>query len=250
MKSVLNLLKLTDRYERKARLLPGLLSVLVVAPAMASLSPSLGGKITGLSVGAGMMAVCAVGLSYLASAAGRHFERKLWPRWPFDAPTHCWLRPDDASCSREQRRLWYAAITRLLGLDIFRIAAQGDDQELDRVINDAVRDLRHMFRDAASTGLLVKHNEDYGFARNFAGLRIVWLPGSCVSAGIAWAVYLISGTGFIWGIVSSVVLVLAVLIDRIMPGYVRQRADRYAESFFGTLSAVDRNSKDRSVRSM
>lgn len=250
MKSVLNLLKLTDRYERKARLLPGLLSVLVTVPGIGALSPGLWGRITGLSVGAGLMAVGAVGLSYLASAAGRRFERKLWPHWPYDAPTHCWLRPDDTSCSQEQRRIWHMAINRLLGLDIPKVAAQGDKGELDRVINDAVRDLRHLFRDTASSGLLVNHNEDYGFARNFAGLRVIWLPGAILSACGAWATYLVSGGGLSWGVISSAVLLSAVIIDRIMPGYVRQRAERYAESFFGTLSAVDRTRRDRSVGSM
>jgi hypothetical protein len=42
------------------------------------------------------------------------------------------------------------------------------------------------------------------------------------------------------------ILVLSLFLLRILPGYVRQRAERYGESFFGTLSAVDRVASDES----
>ena len=243
MASALDLLKLTDRYERKARLLPGLLSFLVVAPSAGALSLDLLGWLTSLSVGVGLAAVCAVALAYAASAAGRHYERKLWPRWPHDAPTNRWLQPDDTSCSQGQKQLWYEAIKRLVELDIPHVAAQGNDRELDRVINDAVRTLRHQFRSREGNGLLAAHNEDYGFARNLAGLRLFWLPGAGIGAVVAWAAYVMTGTGLVGGVTASLVLFICLALLRILPDYVRQRADRYAESFFGTLTTLDQSSR-------
>ena len=245
MVSVFDLLQLTDRYERKARLLPAILSVSVVVPGTAPFSLGGLGWLIGLSAGVGLAAVCAVGLAYVASAAGRQYERKLWPRWPYDAPTNRWLHPDDTCCSQGQRQLWYEAIKRLVGLEIPNVAAQGDEGELDRVINDAVRALRHQFRGTEGDGLLAAHNEDYGFARNLAGLRLFWLPAAGIGAVVAWAVYLTTGTGLIWGAAASVVLIICLASIWNLPEYVRQRSERYTESFFGTLMALDRASGKR-----
>ena len=166
MGSVFNLLKLTDRYERKARLIPALLSCLSVVPGLAALNSSAWGWVQSLAIGGGLAAVAAVGLAYGASAAGRHYERKLWPRWPYDAPTNQWLHPEDFSSSQEQKRLWYGAVKRLVKLDIMDASALEDEKNLELIINDAVRALRHQFRLTGASGLLANHNEDYGFARN------------------------------------------------------------------------------------
>ena len=146
--------------------------------------------------------VGAVGLAYGASAAGRHFEKRLWPRWPHDTPTHRWLHPEDAHCSQQQRRRWFEAIGKVVHLDIAEAAASGDRCELELVINDAVRELRHRFRHTNEIGLLDTHNEDYGFARNLAGLRVFWLPVSAVSGGISWATYFFTGNGLALGVAS------------------------------------------------
>ena len=243
MGTVLNLLKLTDRYERKARLLPALLSCLVAVPIVAALSSSILGWVASLSVGGGFAVVGAVGLAYGASAAGRHYERRLWPRWPYDAPTNRWLHPDDTDCSQEQKQLWYEAAKQLVGLDISRAIIHGDRDNLERVINDAVRALRHQFRLTKIDGLLVTHNEDYGFARNLTGLRLFWAPGAWISCIVTWVGYIATGSGLTWGIVASVALAISVVLLCILPGYVRQRADRYAESFFGTLTALSQESR-------
>ena len=238
MKSALNLLKLTDRYERKARLLPALLSFAVILPGLTTLGSGYMGWVPSLSIGGALAVVGAVGLAYGASAAGRHFEKRLWPRWPHDAPTHRWLHPDDTSRSEQQRLRWYEAIRQVVHLDIAEAAASEDRNELELVINDAVRELRHRFRHTNEIGLLDTHNEDYGFARNLAGLRIFWLPASAVSVGISWATYFFTGTGLALGVASSLVLIIALLLFLILPGYVRQRADRYTESFFGVLMSM------------
>ncbi|MDE2838712.1 MAG: hypothetical protein OXL97_14590 [Chloroflexota bacterium] len=239
MASTLDFLKLTDRYELKARLLPALLAVLVGAPgAAAVLSSAQLGWLTNLLTGGGLATVCPVALAYFASAAGRRYERKIWPRWPYDSPTNRWLNPNDATCSQQQKELWYAAIRETTGIDIPRVAAKGDQEELGRVINDAVRALRTFFRGKEGHGLLATHNEDYGFARNLAGMWLVWLPLSISSVVAAWLSYVVEGTGLSWGVMATAILLVCLILLRALPGYVRQRADRYAESFFGMLPRV------------
>ena len=232
----LDYLTIMDRYEFKARLLPALLSSFVVAPTVAVLASDTLGWPSSVSIGGGLGVACAVGLTYAASAAGRYYEKRLWPRWPYDAPTNRWLYPDDQSCSQVQKELWYSAIERLVGLRITDVIGQEEPSELDRTINDAVRELRSLFRHRNVKGLLTTHNEDYGFARNLAGLNLVcWLPAAGLSAIIAWVAYFATGTEPIWGVFASSALIICLLLLRILPSYVRQRADRYAESFFGAL---------------
>ena len=240
MASTLDFLKLTDRYELKARLLPALLAVLVAAPgAVAVLSSAQLGWLTNLLTGGGLATVCPVALAYFASAAGRHYERRLWPRWPYDAPTNRWLNPSDTTCSQQQKELWYAAVQETIGIDIPSVATKGNQEELDRVINDAVRALRSFFRGREGDSLLVTHNEDYGFARNLAGLWLVWLPLSVGGVVAAWISHALEGTGLFWGSMATVMLLVCLVSLRGLPGYVRQRADRYAESFFGMLTGVN-----------
>src|SRR5690606_13686371 len=94
-KSVLSYLNLSSQYERKARLLPGLLCAMALAPVGAAYGTPLGDWIALVATGLGLWAVCGVGLSHLASAAGNRYQEKLWPRWPYDAPTNRWLHPED-----------------------------------------------------------------------------------------------------------------------------------------------------------
>ena len=238
MRSILTLFHLTDHYERKARLLPALLSFLVLLPSVAAASTSTLTKLVGISTGGVLFAIISVGLAYLASAAGRHYEKKLWPDWPFDAPTNRWLHPQDTHCSREQKELWYRAIKQQTGLDIAQAATQGDKGNLDRVINDAVRTLRNRLRRTGRSGLLPTHNVDYGFARNLAGLRAFWFPASIASAGVTWGLYFATQSGVLWAAIASLILLIALCALRILPEFVRQRADRYAESFFGALEEL------------
>ena len=54
-----------------------------------------------------------------------------------------------------------------------------------------------------------------------------------------WLGYAIAGAGLFWGLMATAILLVCLVLLRALPGYVRQRADRYAESFFGMLTGVD-----------
>ncbi|GKT09783.1 hypothetical protein [Desulforhabdus sp. TSK] len=240
-KDWLSYINLSDHYERKARFLPALISVLFLLPVSATLGKSLDGWISTFAMGVGVSAALAVGLSHLASAAGNRLQQRVWPRWPYDAPTNQWLFPNDKNRSNQQKALWYAAIKRLTGLDVVAAADLNDD-EIEKIINDAVTTLRYRLRDGKHADRLRVHNADYGFTRNFAGLRFIWLPASVLSCAGCFASFYWTGRGIIWCAVSLVLLITAFLLARtILPNYVCQKARHYAESFWSAVLELDRD---------
>lgn len=97
---------------------------------------------------------------------GHQYEARRRRRWGA-LYTELWLRPEDTTCSCQQKEQWYAAIKKLTGLDIARAMGEGaETTEIHRLIRDARKQLRHRFRSSTKSGLLVSHNEDYGFAKN------------------------------------------------------------------------------------
>ena len=231
---------LSDHYERKARYLPAVLCVLPLLPAGAALGGSVLEWVALLLGGVGMAAVIGVGLSHVASAMGNRYQKKLWPRWPYDSPTNRWLHPTEGRTSGQQRELWYRAVKRLVGIDIEAAVAGGEDVE--ESINDATSALRGLFWQRPEAERLRMHNVDFGFARNLTGMRSIWIGFLLASVVACWVVYAKSDSGALgWPIVSSVLAVVLIPIGVVvLPGYVRTKAAYYAESFFATLMAVER----------
>jgi hypothetical protein len=239
--SVLGFLNLSDSYERKARFLPGLLSAAFLLPLAAAAGVPLENWLMGLSVGAGLSAALAVGVSHLASAMGNKLQEKLWPRWPHDCPTNQWLHPNDTTRSNQQKQNWYAAIKRLTNLDIPAAAASGES-ELEAVINDAVSALRARLWKTRHSERVSIHNADYGFARNFAGLYPIWLAFAGLSCAGCWTVFASFAGLLVWCVIATGLLIASVpLAFVVLPPYVRQRATHYAESFFAAVIALDRD---------
>jgi hypothetical protein len=238
-KSWLSYANLSDDYERKARFLPALLSVLPLLPASAALGGPLSEWLKLVLGGVGIGAVIAVGLSHASSAMGNRLQQKLWPRWPHDSPTNRWLNPEEERTSRQQRELWYGAAKRLVGIDIAEAVASGEGVEA--TINDAVSALRNVFWERPEAGRLRTHNVDYGFARNLTGMRPIWLGFLSASTIACWVTYIwIDTDSLLWAVISTLLMVILVPIASwVMPAYVRTKATYYAESFFGTLRAVD-----------
>lgn len=245
----LSYLNLSDSYERKARFAPSLLALFTFLPGAIVLSVPLLGWVTALVTGFSVAALVCVGMSHLASAMGNRFQRKLFPEWPFDSPTNLRLSPLDATCSKEQKQLWYDKIKAITGLTIQEAPVDSRD-ELDNLINDAVTAVRTSFWKHPNADRLHTHNADYGFARNFAGLAPVWLSLSVVSCVICWGGVFVATSNIGWAIVSTAVVVGLCLLDRfVMPDYVKAKAGHYADSFFNALGLLETQpSDDRATR--
>lgn len=234
-KSWLSYLSLSDEYERRARFLPSLLTLCFLLPASSIIGDIVDNFINMLIGGVGVGAVFAVAISHLASAAGNRCQEALFPRWPHSSPTNRWLHPDNKERSSQQKKLWYEDYKTLTGLDIAR-AVEDTPEEVEVIINDAVTKARVKFRQSNNTGLFFKHNVDYGYARNLTGLRYLWLTFAIISAVASWYNYIFGKGDLFWGIISTGIVVIAVhLAFWALPSYVRRKAERYAESFYGAL---------------
>ena len=231
----LSYVSLSDPYERKTRFIPVVLSVLPLFPVASAFGVPFLGPLRLLLSGVGFAAVLAALASHVASAFGNRLQARMWPDWPHDAPTNRWLHPDDKSVSWQQKHRWYQAINDLLGLDIAQAIETGDDNEVRAVINDAVRELRNRLWKSPVAERVRLHNNDYGFARNFTGFRYVWLSFALISFVGCWISYCWYDGSIFWAIVSTVIVIGTMVLASILPNYVRQKADHYAESFFAAI---------------
>lgn len=249
MRLFLQFFSLSDRYERKARLLPGLL--LAAAPALTAgaVLQEFTSWYTAASSAVGVEFLVAIMLGQLARARGRRAEDAMWKAWG-GPPSTRWLRPWDQTCSDQQKTKWRGAIKRLTALSVPASVPQGgSEDEVDRQIADATRQLRYVLRGRPEAAILATHNEDYGFARNLCGVRWYWVTLSlaCLAGcGLAFAVGFRPYLGLA---VAGGFTVISVLIARELPDYVRRCADRYAESLFATALLVSQALDDAAKHS-
>lgn len=182
-----------------------------------------------------MGAVLSVLVAYIASACGNRMQDSLWPDWPHDSPTNRWLHPEDKTTSMQQKQLWWEAVRDRFGLDIRTAQGSGSRDELNAVINDAVRMLRLGIRDSELKARVHRSNIDYAFARNLAGLRLVWGVAALLSLVGCWTLYLMRMDVIFWPLLSTAVAASTLGLARILPKYVRKKADHYAESLLDVL---------------
>jgi hypothetical protein len=140
----------------------------------------------------------------------------------------------------QQKKNLYAAVRRLTNLDIEAVGADRPE-ELEAVINDAVAVLRYRLIGSEHAARMDRHNADYGFARNFTGLRPFWLSFAVASAVGCWVAYGWFRAGLLWALVATALAVgLSVVGMAMLPEYVKVRAGHYAESFLSTVLELDR----------
>ena len=239
MRLFLQFFALSDRYERKARLLPGLLLAAGPALTAGALLQELSAWYTAMGAAVGVEFLAAIVLGHYARARGRSTEESLWTSWG-GPPTTRWLRPNDTTCSDQQKSKWRGAIKRQTGMTIPASISEGaTDASIDQAIAEATRQLRYVLRNKPNATILQSHNEDYGFARNLYGVRFLW---------VALAVLCVAGCGVAFALgmkpyaaiaIAITVLAVASLVARELPKYVRRCADRYAESLFAVAMLPD-----------
>jgi len=239
MRLFLQFFALSDRYERKARLLPGLLLAAGPALTAGALIQELSAWYTAVGAVIGVEFLAAIVLGHYARARGRATEESLWASWG-GPPTTRWLRPNDTSCSDQQKSKWRAAIKRQTGMTIpASVPKDGKDASIDQAIAEATRQLRYALRSKSNAAILQSHNEDYGFARNLYGVRFLWVTLAllCVAGcGVAFALGM---KPFAAIAIALTVLAVSCLVANELPKYVRRCADRYAESLFAAAMLPD-----------
>jgi hypothetical protein len=229
-------MSLLGPYERKARLVPG---VLAVAPCVAAIVT------LGLKQYPAATAVAAfvggAGGSYLLSVVvgryGRTAERSLLTKWG-GWPTTIALRTRGTTGNAVQRDAWRAALTRMTGVQLLSDADElRDPARADEVIEAAVGQVKFLGH-ASGREIVASENAQYGFERNVYGFRWVarsisfaaalvlvaslWFPHSISRSSVV--VGLVIDVGFLlfWSIVPS-------------PMRVREAGDRYAAQLFNAV---------------
>ncbi|WP_329548502.1 hypothetical protein OG548_35435 [Streptomyces sp. NBC_01356] len=173
-----------DEYERRARLVPGLLAIFPLAILLSVLSLR---QLPTVSYVMGAVAVIGmpVVVADVVRQHGRKAERVLWDSWG-GPPTTVWLRLREPSKNEVQRDLWRKAVAEVSGLELLSLRAErANPSRADQTITTAVGQLRDRTRDTERFNLLFNENRNYGFARNLYGIR--WIGRSVSLGGILFA---------------------------------------------------------------
>lgn len=161
-----------DEYERRARLVPGLLAIFPLAILLTVLS------LRQLSVVSYVLStVVLIGAPVVIADVVRHHgrraEKDLWATWG-GPPTTEWLRLSAPAVNAVQRDLWRKSVAEASGIDLLsRQAERGNPSRADQTIEAAVGRVRDRTRDTQRFNLLFCENRNYGFARNLFGFRII-----------------------------------------------------------------------------
>jgi len=225
-----------DRYERRARLAPGLLALLPVAVTITALglrnAPVVSAVVSLLSLAGGPVLLADTVRSFGAKA-----QLKLWETWG-GSPTTIALRLREPTQNALQRDTWRSAVEKVADVKLAtRRSEQSSPAKADEAIEVGVGRLRELTRGSDPRFLLVQaENRGYGFQRNLYGMRhvgrVLALAGALVvGAFMAWrgaaGMHPVVLTADVLGLIANVLILLGWCV---LPSANRVRAvaDKYA----------------------
>lgn len=164
-------------YERKARVVPGLLVALPLLVPIASIG---GPKNPAVTAVLGLISACGViyALASVVRGLGKAKEEKLVAEWG-GVPTTIMLRHRDTTLEGPTRALYHQLIQTKLGQQMpTAVMEQQDPAAADDAYKAAGRQLRELTR-GKQFSLLLKENIAYGFHRNMYGARALgWVTST------------------------------------------------------------------------
>lgn len=240
-----------DRYCWRARIVPALLMLSPALLVFLAWFPEAGGlSLAGLS--AGIWVSFAFLLSQIARRAGKSTETELWGSWG-GAPTTRYLRHHNTEFNPVRKATCHRVLQALVP-DTRLPSAQeeAEDPEAADVVYEAcTRFLIRRTRDADRYGLVLKENVNYGFHRNWLGLR--WFGGAIAVGGAAanawrvmdgWENHRCIEPMSLLGVVLSITLLFGYLFW-LGPRAVKVAADAYAERLLEACEDMDPESRQR-----
>lgn len=200
-----------DEYDRKARLIPGLLVTLPVAVAVVALGlkaqPAVA-TIAGLlsALGGPFVVVSAVRTRGLA------MQDRLFKEWN-GAPTTHGLRHAGNEWPKARRDHWRSETDRATGMTLPDAAHEvADPVESDGTYETAVAQLRNRTRDKRKFPLVFQELRNFGYERNLLAVRSMGATLCTVSMVVIAAVLVLQTVKHYHGL-SEVSLVVGVLAD-------------------------------------
>jgi hypothetical protein len=245
---------ITDSYERKARLYPGLL---LVAPIVIILIGMSSAKLSKLESLGTALAGCggAFLMAQLARDAGKKCEKSWFEAWG-GMPSVAAFRHREGLIDSITKARYHAHLTVLVkdakAPTLEEEAA--DPSSADQVYSAWSSYLRVHTRDTKKFPLVFKENISYGFRRNVCGLRPIGIVVSSLSfaAGVAWLYHLhlsgVTATPEAIGALACALVFLLLWVFRFTPDWVRIPADAYAERLAETVDSMNGGLKATKAR--
>lgn len=170
-----------DRYERRARLAPGLLALLPVAftaIAVGLRDLPVGSALIGLLVSVGGPIV----LATVVRDRGLKCQESLYCEWD-GAPTTQLLRVREAVTADPDRDRRRQLLSEVTGLALPELGDEERSQvDADQRYEAAVQELRTRTRDSEDFPLVFAENMNFGFLRNARGVRSLGIAIAAVCA--------------------------------------------------------------------
>jgi hypothetical protein len=236
---------LLDPYERKARLVPGMLAVMPATVIVAGLLWVVDRAAIGAIAGAALELGLPVALANHTRRVGKRVEGKLWAAWGGPATTKK-LRHRGAD-NPHRVALVHANLSRLApGIQLPTLTEEDDDPvDADHRYEAASEVARNRLRDMPQGRLLFAENCSYGYHRNLFALRPVGIrvaAASLIVASIVGGVSvvgIVSAPGVVIGsIVAIEVALLVFWLRHVRDADVEMAADSYAEAFMGAVASL------------
>lgn len=213
-----------DKYEIRARIIPGLLLCLPVLITVAAVGLDYFNWLTSILGSAFITIVLSYGLSMLLRHGGVALQQKMYTKWG-GAPSTRFLRWSDVNLSDQKKVIIHNRIKKDFKIQLFsKEEESARPKDADRVINDAFDSIREKIRATKKMGKLWEiHNMEYGFYRNFLGSWYWGLALAIMGTAILLAIYFC-------GSIRDIKLLLAVginiLYGIILLGYVFAQGEK------------------------
>ena len=240
---MVDLSTLLDAYTVRARLLPGLLTVLPVAVTVYAWEPGntlgwngLGALLTGL--GGTYL------LSFIARDRGKAAEARLYKKWGGRPTELALMHSGNMHPTLRVRR--HAAIRRLYPDVVIPTAAEeaGDRDAAYAQFSAIVVLLLGHAKNKAKYPLVFEENCNYGFRRNMYGMRLIGLSVASICAtALGFSIYRLMSSPQIVPVISLVleaanVVMILVWLFWVNEAAVRRGTDVYADRFFEILDML------------
>ncbi len=172
--------KITDPYERKARLYPALICLFPVMVSISLSFPKVYSTLSGFVALAAAIGVMQL-MAHLARDRGKHLEQTLFEAWG-GMPSVVILRYRDKTIPGPAKTKYHAVLAKKSNIvaptELFE---KENPKEADDIYESWSDFLRGKTRDGKKYALVFKENINYGFRRNLLGIKRFCILSALIS---------------------------------------------------------------------